>query len=109
MMSELPPDYAEFFRLAFAADPSGKDKDYEPFAYQRQLANLDEPLPSLINVPTGTGKTAAVNGAMVLGRVHLSARVRGCVIFFPAERNLVQATGNNGAAKGKTPLVPKRA
>jgi CRISPR-associated endonuclease/helicase Cas3 len=32
---------------------------YTPFPYQRRLADLTSDLPELLQVPTGTGKTAA--------------------------------------------------
>lgn len=93
-MSELPQDYIEFFRVAFADDPFGKDKDYEPFAYQRQLAILDEPLPSLINVPTGAGKTAAIIGAWLWRRLHRPASVGRRLVYCLPMRTLVEQTGN---------------
>lgn len=93
-MSKLPQDYNKFFRMAFADDPFDKDKDYEPFAYQRQLANMDEPLPSLINVPTGAGKTAAVICAWLWRRSHRPASVGRRLIYCLPMRTLVEQTRN---------------
>lgn len=42
--------FSEFFRAATGHDP---------FPYQRRLIEAD-PLPHLLNIPTGAGKTAAV-------------------------------------------------
>lgn len=93
-MSDLPQDYAEFFRIAFAADPFGKDRGYEPFAFQRQIASLDEPLPSLINVPTGAGKTAAVIGAWLWRRLHRPDGVGRRLVYCLPMRTLVEQTRN---------------
>lgn len=41
--------FADFFRTAIGHDP---------YPYQRRLAEED-PLPQLLNIPTGAGKTAA--------------------------------------------------
>jgi len=95
-MSDLPQGYIDFFRLAFAADPFDKDGGYEPFAYQRQLANLNEPLPSLINVPTGAGKTAAVIGAWLWRRLHNPASVGRRLVYCLPMRTLVEQTRGVG-------------
>ncbi len=91
-MSELPQDYAEFFRAAFADAPFSSGKDYEPFAYQCQLASLDN-LPSLINIPTGAGKTAAIIGAWLWRRLHHPTSVGRRLIYCLPMRTLVEQTG----------------
>ena len=48
-------NYDDFFRHAFA---KRSDRDFDPFDYQRTLA--ERPWPDLLDVPTGMGKTAAV-------------------------------------------------
>ena len=58
-MSDPNSNYEEFFALAFT-DEGQKRK--QPFDYQRRLA-LDADLYSLVNVPTGAGKTNAILGA----------------------------------------------
>lgn len=50
-MTEHNQAFTDFFRVAFS------DKEpREPFDYQRRLA-MEDLLPSLVNVPTGAGKT----------------------------------------------------
>ena len=46
-------DYQEFFSTAFV-DADGKGQ--QPFDYQHRLA-LDDSLPSLVDIPTGVGKS----------------------------------------------------
>ncbi len=55
-------DYREFFRRAYRSDEPG----FGPYDYQRRLA--EEPWPDVLNVPTGTGKTAAVTLAWLYKR-----------------------------------------
>jgi len=76
--------YDEFFRSAFNA-PEG------PFDYQRRLA-LDDSLHSLINVPTGAGKTAAVLGAWLWRRQHNSSTVGRRLVYCLPMRTLVEQT-----------------
>ena len=94
-MSELTQDYAEFFRRAFAGDPL--DRNYEPFSYQRHLAESGDPLPSLLEVPTGTGKTAAVIGAWLWRRLHNPSSVGRRLVYCLPMRTLVEQT--RGVAK----------
>lgn len=89
-MSELTRDYAEFFRRAFASNPF--DKSYEPFSYQRQLAEPAEPLPSLLEVPTGAGKTAAIIGAWLWRRLHNPLGVGRRLVYCLPMRTLVEQT-----------------
>lgn len=88
--NELPDKYDDFFRQTFADDPS--DKNYSPFAYQRSLANLSEPLPSLINVPTGAGKTAAILGAWIWRRLRAPETVGRRLVYCLPMRTLVEQT-----------------
>jgi hypothetical protein len=48
---------------------------HEPFPYQRRLAKADE-LPTLLNIPTGCGKTAAVILGWLWRRRFASPEVR---------------------------------
>jgi hypothetical protein len=50
-MTERFATYNEFFCAAFAGQ--------QPFDYQQRLA-LDDPMPSLVNAPTGAGKINAI-------------------------------------------------
>jgi len=72
-MVDMTSSYGQFFREAFGL---------EPFHYQCRLA-LEEPLPSLVNVPTGAGKTAAVLGAWLWRRLKNPASV-GRRLFYGA-------------------------
>ncbi len=81
-------DYQQFFSTAFV-DEAGKSQ--QPFDYQRRLA-LDEPLPSLVNVPTGAGKTAAVIGAWLWRRIHAPSSVGRRLIYCFPMATLVEPT-----------------
>ncbi len=76
-------NYDDFFRAAFP----GRD----PFAYQKRLAET-EPLPALINVPTGAGKTAAVFGAWLWRRLHKPETVSRRLAYCLPMRTLVEQT-----------------
>ena len=89
-MSELPRSFDEFFRMAFASDPL--DESYKPFFYQRQLADPDEPLRSLVNVPTGAGKTAAILAAWLWRRLHNPQSVGRRLVYCLPMRTLVEQT-----------------
>ena len=66
-MTESDVQYKAFFRAAFNNDP---------FDYQCRLAT-SETLFSLVNVPTGAGKTAAILGAWLWRRLQTpTQRVR---------------------------------
>ena len=73
-MTEGIESYEAFFRAAF---------DNEPFDYQRRLA-MSETLCSLVNVPTGAGKTAAILGAWLWRRLHRSHECREATCLLPA-------------------------
>ncbi|GIX35806.1 MAG: hypothetical protein KatS3mg126_1585 [Lysobacteraceae bacterium] len=49
--------FDDFFRCAFGAQA---DTDFQPFEYQRRLAQEQGNGPDVLLVPTGLGKTAAV-------------------------------------------------
>lgn len=87
---ELTSDYQEFFRTAFGPEPP--DPSYGPFAYQQELADLTKPMPSLINVPTGAGKTAAILGAWMWRRLHASRTVGRRLVYCLPMRTLVEQT-----------------
>lgn len=81
-------DFDDFFGSAF------KDKEscpQTPFDYQRRLALAPE-LPSLVNVPTGAGKTNAVIGAWLWRRLHNPASIGRRLIYCLPMRTLVEQT-----------------
>lgn len=75
-------DYSEFFATTFDGA--------EPFDYQRRLAV--EPWPSLINVPTGLGKTAAVTLAWLYKRLQCDADTPRRLVYCLPMRVLVEQT-----------------
>lgn len=81
-MTELPQSFDEFFRLAF---------NHAPFDYQRRLAT-DSVLYSLVNVPTGAGKTAASIGAWLWRRLHRPDTVGRRLVYCLPMRTLVERT-----------------
>ena len=76
-------NFDDFFRAAFA----GRD----PFDYQKRLAEADL-LPSLVNAPTGAGKTAAVLGAWLWRRLHDPRGVGRRLVYCLPMRTLVEQT-----------------
>ncbi len=83
MTTTLHTNFDDFFRAAFAGS--------EPFAYQKRLAEADL-LPSLINAPTGAGKTAAVLGAWLWRRLHNPRGVGRRLVYCLPMRTLVEQT-----------------
>jgi CRISPR-associated endonuclease/helicase Cas3 len=81
-MIEGREGYEAFFRAAFGN---------EPFDYQRRLAT-SEALYSLINVPTGAGKTAAILGAWLWRRLHNPTSVGRRLVYCLPMRTLVEQT-----------------
>jgi len=78
--------FPDFFRAATG---------HEPYPYQRRLAEAD-PLPQLLNIPTGCGKTAAVVPGWLWRRQFETLRVREASdervsAFSGAEANSVEA------------------
>jgi len=81
-MSENPAEFDVFFRAAF---------NHEPFDYQRRLA-MSEEMCSLVNVPTGAGKTAATLGGWLWRRLHRPASVGRRLVYCLPMRSLVEQT-----------------
>jgi CRISPR-associated endonuclease/helicase Cas3 len=81
-MPEGIESYESFFRAAF---------DNEPFDYQQRLAT-SEALYSLVNVPTGAGKTAAILGAWLWRRLHNPTSVGRRLVYCLPMRTLVEQT-----------------
>lgn len=77
--------YEDFFRLAF---------DSEPFNYQKELADEKTDFPSLLNAPTGAGKTNAVLGAWLWRRINNPETVGRRLIYCLPMRTLVEQTRN---------------
>jgi CRISPR-associated endonuclease/helicase Cas3 len=75
--------YEDFFRMAFGN---------EPFDYQEQLAKENEDFPSLLNAPTGAGKTNAVLGAWLWRRLRNPESVGRRLIYCLPMRTLVEQT-----------------
>lgn len=81
-MNDIHSNYTEFFKTAFGV---------EPFDYQRRLAT-DDTLPSLINAPTGSGKTAAILGAWLWRRLDNPLSVGRRLVYCLPMRTLVEQT-----------------
>src|SRR6266542_3607428 len=81
-MTEGIENYEAFFHAAF---------DNAPFDYQRRLATYEE-LYSLVNVPTGAGKTAAILGAWLWRRLHAPQSVGRRLVYCLPMRTLVEQT-----------------
>jgi len=81
-MTEGIENYEAVFRAAF---------DNAPFDYQRRLATCEE-LYSLVNVPTGAGKTAAILGAWLWRRLHAPQSVGRRLVYCLPMRTLVEQT-----------------
>lgn len=87
-MTEAFASFDDFFGTAF------KDKDGQPqrpFDYQRRLA-VAESVYSLVNVPTGAGKTNAVIGAWLWRRLHRPDTAGRRLIYCLPMRTLVEQT-----------------
>ena len=87
-MTDKDQAFREFFRVAFS-DVAGEAR--EPFDYQRRLA-VEDPLPSLVNIPTGAGKTAAVLGAWLWRRLQAAPTVGRRLVYCLPMRTLVEQT-----------------
>lgn len=77
----LPTDFAEFFRHA-----TGN----HPYEYQRKLGGLDRP-PSVLEIPTGAGKTEALLAPWLHERIVRGTGPRRLVYALPM-RTLVEQT-----------------
>src|ERR1051325_2110951 len=82
MMSKVLNNFDDFFQQTFG---------YERFDYQRRLAT-DERLYSLVNIPTGAGKTNAILGAWLWRRLREPASVGRRLIYCLPMRTLVEQT-----------------
>lgn len=72
-----------------------KATEYTSFPYQRRLAELDT-MPSVINVPTGTGKTAAaILGLWLWKRLNNKENTPRRLIYCLPMRVLVEQTKSN--------------
>lgn len=80
--------YADFFGVGFHESHLG---DRQPFDYQERLATELE-LPSLVNVPTGAGKTAAIIGAWLWRRLNKPESVGRRLVYCLPMRTLVEQT-----------------
>lgn len=80
--------YENFFRLAFSKNA---EQSHEPFGYQTRLA-IGTEFPSLLNAPTGAGKTAAVLGAWLWRRWFNPETVGRRLIYCLPMRTLVEQT-----------------
>jgi CRISPR-associated endonuclease/helicase Cas3 len=87
-MSDSCATYDDFFALAFTEE--GKQRQ-EPFDYQRRLA-VEPDLYSLVNVPTGAGKTAAILGAWMWRRLKSPETVGRRLVYCLPMRTLVEQT-----------------
>jgi CRISPR-associated endonuclease/helicase Cas3 len=87
-MSELENQFEEFFKTVFK-DREGSPQ--KPFYYQQELA-LNDSLPSLVNAPTGAGKTNAVLGAWLWRRLGNPQSVGRRLVYCLPMRTLVEQT-----------------
>src|SRR3954462_13277715 len=76
-------NYDDFFNLAF--------KRGTPFEYQRHIAT-DAEISTLINAPTGAGKTAAIIGAWLWRRLKNPSSVGRRLVYCLPMRTLVEQT-----------------
>lgn len=87
-MNELEDRFKKFFGRAFE-DKEGNPQ--QPFNYQQELA-LNDLLPSLVNAPTGAGKTNAILGAWLWRRLRNPQSVGRRLIYCLPMRTLVEQT-----------------
>lgn len=87
-MTKSLTNYRDFFGATFYEREPG---DRQPFDYQTRLATEPE-LPSLVNVPTGAGKTAAIIGAWLWRRIDKPKTVGRRLIYCLPMRTLVEQT-----------------
>lgn len=83
-------NYGHFFGAAFNDNEPG---DRQSFDYQTKLAS-DPELPSLLNIPTGAGKTAAIIGAWLWRRLRNPSSVGRRLVYCLPMRTLVEQTRN---------------
>ncbi len=83
-MNVIEGNYNDFFRVIFG------EGRFDPFDYQRKLAEDD--LYSLVNVPTGAGKTKAILGAWLWQRLKYPETVGRRLVYCLPMRTLVEQT-----------------
>jgi CRISPR-associated endonuclease/helicase Cas3 len=83
-MNLIEGNYNDFFRAVFG------EGEFDPFDYQRKLA--EEDLSSLVNVPTGAGKTKAILGAWLWRRWKRPETVGRRLVYCLPMRTLVEQT-----------------
>lgn len=93
----LPSDFHEFFKLATGV---------EPYDYQRRLAAAESP-PSVLMVPTGSGKTAALIGSWLYARRILNRGPRRLVYALPMRTLVEQTRDVAGAIREHLHLPPE--
>lgn len=81
----------EFLRFFGAVFRDKEGNPQTPFEYQCRLA-LEQRLPSLVNVPTGAGKTNAIIGAWLWRRLHDPNSAGRRLIYCLPMRTLVEQT-----------------
>lgn len=81
----LTGGYSKFFQKIFGGDV------HPPFEYQKRLAENFEDI-SLLNIPTGAGKTKAILGAWVWRRLTRPAGIGRRLIYCLPMRTLVDQT-----------------
>lgn len=86
-------DRQEFIRFFGDVFHDRDGNPQTPFEYQCRLA-LEDSLPSLVNVPTGAGKTNAVVGAWLWRRLNRPESVGRRLIYCLPMRTLVDQTFN---------------
>jgi CRISPR-associated endonuclease/helicase Cas3 len=82
---------AEFIRFFGAAFRDKEGNPQTPFEYQCRLA-LEPALPSLVNAPTGAGKTNAIVGTWLWRRLHNPESVGRRLVYCLPMRTLVEQT-----------------
>ena len=87
-------NYSEFFEVATRDEtaPSG----YEPFPYQKRLGEGE--FPTLLDIPTGLGKTAAVTLAWMYKRLVRPEDTPRRLVYCLPMRTLVSQTANEAEA-----------
>lgn len=87
-MTRSTSNYSDFFGAAFYENAPG---DRQPFDYQTRLATEPE-LSSLVDVPTGTGKTNAILGAWMWRRLRNQDSAGRRLVYCLPMRTLVEQT-----------------
>jgi CRISPR-associated endonuclease/helicase Cas3 len=96
-MTPAITNFDDFFGTAFKYKDDREEKPQKPFDYQRRLA-LEEPLPSLVNAPTGAGKTNAILGAWMWRRLTNPNSVGRRLVYCLPMRTLVEQTRDVASA-----------